>query len=138
MAEGVLKECLRKHGIMGVSVSSAGTNGLDGKRAQKYAIKVCEYNGIDISGHVARTLDRAMLEESDLIVVMENEHRERVLELSPEAGQKTSILTEFGEESGKRGFVADPYGLPEWAYESCFAKIESNVSALAESLKSRK
>ncbi len=139
MAEGVLISLIRKKGVQGVTASSAGTHGLVGRGAERYAVKVCAINGIDISGHVARRLDKAMIEESDLIVVMENEHRERVLDLCPEAEEKTSNLAEFVEKtSRKRGFVADPYGLPEWAYEACFDKIERSVSALMETLLEKK
>ena len=51
MAEGILKDLLKKRGIGEFRVSSAGTWGLEGEGATAYAIEVCNENEIDISSH---------------------------------------------------------------------------------------
>lgn len=130
MAEGALKFLLQKEGLAGVNVSSAGTHGLEGRGAEGFAISVCGSKGIDISEHRARILTRDMIQGSDLIVVMEQEHGEWVWTLCPEARKRTRRLTSFFDDPAGGGFIADPYGLPEWAYEACFAKIERNVKGL--------
>jgi len=134
MAEGILKALLADRGVGGVIVSSAGTHGVAGEGAERSTRRVCGRNGIDLSGHVARVLDRDMLEESDLVVVMESEHRDAVCDLCHECVGKTRLLTDFGEGEKMGGFIADPYGLPEWAHEACFKKIEKNVRGLCDAL----
>lgn len=134
MAEGILKAMLRARGAQGIRVSSAGTSGLDGRGAEPFALGACRDRGIDLSGHRARSLDRELLRESDVIVCMEPEHRAAVLRLLPEAEGRTRAMTEFGEEPDPEGFIADPYGLPAWAYEACFSKISVHVEGLVREL----
>jgi len=132
MAEGILKHLLERNGIQGVRVGSAGTTGLEGEPASSHAVLTCRENGIDISGHVARPLSPEMIRESDLIVVMEVYHMERVLQMVPSAVAKTFMLTEFLRDKGDTDFIADPYGLPPWAFKACFERIEAGVKALFE------
>lgn len=134
MAEGILKSLLKERGVGGVTVSSAGSHGLAGEGAERSTRRVCGRNGIDLSNHVARVLDRDMIEESDLVVVMEGEHLDAVVALCPDAAGRTGLLTDFGGAEQCIGFIADPYGLPEWAHEACFTKIEKNVRGLFDAL----
>jgi len=132
MAEGILKSLLKRNNRGSILVSSAGTSGLDGQGAAEYSVLTCRNHGIDISGHMARTVNREMLEDHDLIVVMEPFQRKWILDLDPRVEGKTVLLTEYAEKENKYGFVADPYGLPGWAYESCFTQIQKNVDGLFE------
>jgi protein arginine phosphatase len=132
MAEGILKSLLKKNNREHILVSSAGTSGLDGQGAAEHSVMTCQSNGIDISRHKARKVNREMLEDSDLIVVMEPFQRGFILDLDPGVEGKTVLLTEYGEKEGRYSFVADPYGLPGWAYESCFTQIKKNVDGLFE------
>jgi len=134
MAEGIMRSLLRARGVQGIRACSAGTSGLDGRGAEPLAVRVCRDNGVDISGHVARSVERSVLEESDLILVMEQEHRDAVIRVLPEAADKTRMLTDFGGDAGGVAFVADPYGLPQWAYESCFSRIAGHVACLVDQL----
>jgi glycine hydroxymethyltransferase len=132
MAEGLLKSMLEKNGISGVQVESAGTTGLEGEGASRFAMRTCRDKGIDLSGHVARILTREMIIESDLVIAMEIYHMERILSQEPKAVPKTFMLTEFAHKTSESDFIADPYGLPQWAFESCFEEIQSNMKVLFE------
>ena len=132
MAAGMLRSKLEQSGIKNIEVESAGTTGLKGEGPSRSAARVCLKKGFDISGHVGRVLKQEIIQESDLIVVMEIHHMERVLALDPEAVPKTFMLTEFGKGSHGADFIADPYGLPDWAFEACFEQIEIHVNALMD------
>jgi protein-tyrosine-phosphatase len=138
MAEGILKSLLKKNNLGHILVSSAGISGLDGQGAADFAVMTCRKNDIDISKHIARTVNRDMLEENDLIIVMEPFQRKCILDLDPAVEGKTFLLTDYGETGNRYGFVADPYGLPGWAYESCFAQIQKNVDRLFQQVFKKK
>jgi protein-tyrosine phosphatase len=93
MAEGFVPGLLR--GRADVEVSSAGIVGWDGSPAVEEAIAAAAELGADISGHVARRLERAHVEASDLIVCMAAEHRDSVARMVPEAAARTFTLKEL-------------------------------------------
>lgn len=135
MAEGVLKDRIKRRGMQGIRVSSAGTWGLEGEPAAKHAIDVCSGRGIDLSGHVAKRLDAQMIEENDLILAMEMEHVQGVLDLVPDALDKTRLLGHYG--AGERRIdleIRDPYGRPKKFYVSCFKEIEGHINILFEEI----
>ncbi len=135
MAEAMLRQRIEQKGIRGVRVSSAGTWGLEGEPAAKHAVDVCSERGIDLSGHIARRLNPAMIRGSDLILIMEMEHVQAVLDLVPDALDKTKMLSRYG--SGDSRFdreIPDPYGRPKKAYVSCFEEIERYVNNLLEEI----
>lgn len=131
MAEGILRDLLRREGIDDIGVHSAGTWGVEGEPAAPLAAEVCKERGIDLSGHVARRVSKEMLEASDLILVMEMDHVHSVEDLSPEALKRTKLLTHFGEEKDRFQDIADPYGKPKREYVACFERLHQHVCNLA-------
>lgn len=135
MAEGILKDRVRRSGIKGIRIESAGTWGLDGEPAARHAIDVCSERGVDISGHVARKLSPAMIEGSDLVLTMEMEHLQEVLDLVPDAMEKTRMLSQYGAKDGRIDTpIRDPFQRPRQAYVRCFEELESHVDALVDEL----
>ena len=135
MAEGILKDRIKKKGLAGIRVASAGTWGLDGEPAAKHAVGVCADRGIDLSEHVARSLSAEMIEESELVLTMEMEHLQCVLDLAPDALAKTRLLSRYGSvQSLPDRPIRDPYGRPKQAYRACFEEIEGHVDALVDEL----
>lgn len=136
MAEGILRDRIKKEGLEGIRVASAGTWGLEGEPAAKHSIKVCSDRGIDLSGHVARRLTREMIEESDLVLAMEMEHLQGVLDLVPDGLAKTRMLSRYG--AGDRRTdppIRDPYGRPKQAYVVCFEELVSYIDALVDEIR---
>jgi len=136
MAEGILKNMLQRHVVTGIQVASAGTWGVEGQSAASPAVEVCRENGVDISSHTARELKEEMLLESDLVVVMEFDHLHRILDMVPEAAEKTRMMTQFGGgEKTLYHSIPDPYGRPRREYESCFRQLEKHVTSMVDTLK---
>ncbi len=107
-------------------IDSAGTWARDGSPAADYSCEVMARRGIDLYGHKSKTVDAALLNRFDLILVME-------------AGQKEGIQIEFPGVAGRvfmlsemqgQGFpIKDPIGQPIEAYEVCvnsMSKIMDN------------
>jgi len=135
MAEGILRDRIKKEGLEGIRVASAGTWGLEGEPAAKHAIKVCSDRGVDLSGHVARRLTGDMIEESDLVLTMEMEHLHGVLDLVPDGLAKTRMLSHYGAQERRIDLpIRDPYGRPKQAYVTCFEELESYIDALVDEI----
>ncbi len=132
LAEGYLVKRLRDKNIAGVKVKSAGTIGIDGKPASEGAIRIARENDFDISRHRARALTHSLLQEADLVIVMEDIHREFIAGMDPDAGEKTRLLMEFSRLASPDSPVYDPYGRDYDAYRLAFEQIREGIEGLLE------
>ncbi|RKX70476.1 hypothetical protein DRP53_04835 [candidate division WOR-3 bacterium] len=130
MAVGYLKEKLKG---MPVFVYSAGTIADLGLPAAENAITVMREMGIDISHHQSQPLSRELIIRSDLILVMQPHHRERVLELDPDAGPRTFLLRDFP----KGGGIFDPIGGTVEVYRRCLQLMIPGLDRVAEEIRRR-
>jgi len=115
MAEGLLKSRLPEKLAGRVTVSSAGTHALHGNLAQPHAIEVMREHGVDISRHRARLLNRGMVADADLVLIMETFHFAFVKKASWFKKINIRRLTEF-DPDGDSGDVPDPMGEAVAAY----------------------
>jgi protein-tyrosine phosphatase len=96
MAEGFLRSALeRRFGSDAPTVDSAGTQGWEGSPAQSGSIVAAREREVDISGHVARRVTRALVERADLVLTMSGEHRDDVRRSVPAATDRTFTLKEL-------------------------------------------
>lgn len=126
MAEGILKNMADKHNIV---VSSAGTHAFDGFPASELSVRVMKQNGIDISGHEGRLLNREIVEVADIIFVMSEEHVEFMKRNFPLHEYKTHLLRRFGrnEEWLPDPTIFDPIGGDESDYKECFSLLKKEI-----------
>lgn len=119
MAEGLLRArlCGRRN-----RVESAGLAALEGRPADPIAVQLLSERGIDISGHRARQLTPELLADFELVLVMEEEHRRRIEELSRAARGRVHRIGKFGDFD-----VADPFGKPRAAFERTLSLIERGL-----------
>jgi protein-tyrosine-phosphatase len=138
MAEGIMKKSLWMAKMKNVAVSSAGTLALDGNKATKEAFMASRDQGVDLSEHRARMIDKEMVERSDMICVMGLEQREAILEEFPEAEKKICFLGKFIDGSEGREEIQDPYGNSIYHYRLCFSEISMAVKGLIDFLQRQK
>lgn len=69
------------------------------------------------------SLDSKRLEDYDLIIAMEQRHKDYVLALCPECASKIIVWN-----------IEDPYFLPPWNAEKIYKEIKTKVLELANSL----
>lgn len=122
MAEGLAKAYLTAAGYPDWEVSSAGTWGRDGSAASDFSLQLLAERGIDLSAHRSRALQRAFLEQADLVLVMTRSHKEAVGAEFPDQADKVYLLSEM---AGPGYDIADPMGQPIEAYRYAFAEIDS-------------
>ncbi|WP_144152826.1 low molecular weight protein-tyrosine-phosphatase [Paraburkholderia sp. BCC1885] len=119
MAMGLLGQTLQ-----GVRVTSAGVHAQNGTPVDPVAAHLLRECGIDLSGHRARCLDRAMLEGVDLILVMEHVHQRHIEREFPTLRGKVHRLWRADD-------VPDPYGKGLVAYEEVMGLIAASVGEWA-------
>lgn len=106
-----------------VEVNSAGTCAINGGDVSSLTLKTLEKEGINFSRRVfSKPLTEKMIKKADLILVMENYHRERVLDIFPLAKKKTFFLTEYAGLEKKE--IIDPVGSSWEGYETCLLEIK--------------
>lgn len=136
MAEGMLRDMLKKKGIDDINVSSAGIAAIPGSRASLNAIRVMQKRGIDLSGHRARRLDEDMLKQADLLLTMTEGHKIAIQAAEPAVWNKIYTLKEYAGLEGMD--IRDPYGGSEADYESCLSEIEKALVILISKLTDEK
>lgn len=132
MAEGLLRKYLVDAGRDDIDVSSAGTRAPEGFHPTDETIEVMAIEGIDVSGAFSRTLTDKMIEESDLILVMEHNHRHEVLRRVPAAKDKTYLLREYknpkrSDDGLYEPVIPDPIGSSIEGYETCLGIIKKEI-----------
>lgn len=108
MAEGLIRARLDAVGLGdSVTVASAGVRALAGFAAMEEGEALLAARGIDISDHRSRPLSDALLAQADVILVMEEAHRQAIARQAPRHVAKVRV---FPELVGRHDDVADPVG----------------------------
>jgi len=115
----------------GTAVKSAGTLNMEHHEASDKAIQVMKERGLDITSHRSRYIDQDLVGWSDIILVMEDDHREYILDQFTHAQNKVQMLTEF---AGEKGDVPDPIGQGIEVYRQCAEQLTSLLRAISEKM----
>ena len=134
MAQGLLKNMLKKEGIENVKVSSAGTAALSSYGIYGILEKVLKEEDIEISNHKPIQVTAEIVKDADLVLVMEKRHKEAILEMAPEVENRVFLLKEFAGEKENLD-IPDPIGQPEEAYRSRLQEIKEYLLKILEKIK---
>ncbi|MCM8817706.1 MAG: L-threonylcarbamoyladenylate synthase [Candidatus Omnitrophica bacterium] len=88
MAQAILQKFVGK----GITVASAGIERNFSGSISCETKEVLKEEGIEMENFVTTLVTKQMIEQNDLIFGMEERHREKILELSPEASDKLFVL----------------------------------------------
>jgi protein-tyrosine-phosphatase len=102
-------------------IDSAGTWTRNGLPAMPLAQQAGAEMGLDLSGHRSTPIEDAPLTTYDLIIVMEQGHREAIAIEFPEAAERVYLLSELA--TGLAYDISDPIGRPLDAYRSAAQEI---------------
>src|SRR5688572_3988023 len=78
-------------------VNSAGTWTSNGLRAPRDAMQLAQSFGVNIDTHSTRSLDKNLLEDADVILVMETGHKESIQVEFPFSRNKVHLLSQVVE-----------------------------------------
>lgn len=129
MAAAFLQKMLDEKGI-DAKVLSAGL-GMPGEPVSENAVKAMKKRGYDISSHVSQTAEAMLLNAADIILTMQDVHKQVVILGHIASRQKTFTLKEF---VGEQGDVPDPFGGDEAEYDACAAEIERLCEKAADKI----
>jgi protein-tyrosine phosphatase len=123
-------EFLLKAALPGKQISSAGLAALVGHDMDAKARRAAEAQSLSCPPHQARQLTRELCHQADLILVMENRHREGVTQVCPEARGKVFLLA--------HGFnpneIADPYRKSEAVFTQTYVLLQQACNAWVQRL----
>jgi protein-tyrosine phosphatase len=120
MAEGLMKGLVRDQADQW-RIESSGLWALSQAPAAENTLRVLMERGIDLSAHESRIITRQMVEEFNLILTMEKNHKEALKVAFPEHTGKIFTLREM---VGGTGDVGDPVGFPVQVFEETAREIE--------------
>ena len=112
MAEGLLRHRLDALEV-DIDVASAGFT-LEDRPADRKAVKAAERLGASLSGHRSRIVTPAMIDESMIIVGMVRKHVREVLDLCPDAKERSFTLKELVTRGRDVGPMQDHESAPDW------------------------
>ena len=138
MAEGLMKDALKRLGKVGIKVSSAGVSAIDGFSPTRETIEVMKLEGVDIAGYQSKSLTDEMIIDSGLILVMAAHHMDDIIRRVPEAAAKTHMLKQYGRRDESLACeelnISDPIGKPMEFYEYTLGEIKREVNRIARIL----
>jgi protein-tyrosine-phosphatase len=132
LAEAIARETLGTLGVSDVEVSSAGVHAWAGAPASDGALLVALENGLDLSLHRARAIDKELLADEELILVMSPHHLERVEALGGKG--RAHLLSSYASRGANSRPIADPFGGDLDAYREAYEDLRLEVGAAMERL----
>ncbi|MDP8206663.1 MAG: hypothetical protein P9L92_08385 [Candidatus Electryonea clarkiae] len=112
-----------------ISVTSAGVDAFNGAGPNQVISAIADTRGIPFYRHRSRRFDRYIASRADLILTMENAHKEKILKNFPKLEGKVFTVLEFGRKPGdlKSFDVPDPTGLELKEYQDFIDAMEQEV-----------
>jgi protein-tyrosine-phosphatase len=132
IAEGILKKLLANSpGYQTAFVASAGIDALENFTPDQNTLEVCTKRKIFIGSHKARQLTIVMLKNADIVLCMENVHKQRILSAFPKYSKHVFLLKEYlHKDSLDDTEIKDPTGKSKQKYEKCFKEIEKELKRI--------
>ncbi len=125
MAKALLQREIARLGYQDrITVDSAGVYAVVGAPASRGSQVAMARRGLDISDHRGKQLETQHVEDADLLLVMEEKHRQVIFNNWPWALRKTYLLQELVGNSAE---VDDPYGMDQEAYDATADLLEDVI-----------
>lgn len=131
MAKALLEKIMKEKKRNDVKVLSAGIILPSGLSATEATKEVLKREGIDILEHRSQRITTELIKKSDIILVMERMHEERVLTLVPEVKNRLFLLKEFAKIKDNNLDIVDPIGRPVEFYEKTLETIKEAIERIS-------
>lgn len=93
------------------------------------AVFAAKKYGVDLSGHRSRVINDALIEESDVIFVFDEENLQNIITRYPKIRDKVWYVSEVTKKVPVT--IPDPYGKDLAAYEEVYEEIAENSKVIA-------
>ena len=118
-------ETLLQQRVPTATVFSAGLGAMVGDPADATGKQLAARRDVDVSQHIARQVNRQMISQADLVLVMDDEHMERLLRKYPDARGKVFKLGKWRDNKN----IVDPYMKSEDFFSLVLDEIDKSVEA---------
>ena len=125
IARSPYAEALLQQRAPSAKVSSAGLGAMVGDPADATGKLLADRRDVDMSQHIARQVNRQMIAQADLVLVMDDEHMERLLRKYPDARGKAFKLGKWRDNKN----IVDPYMKSEDFFSLVLDEIDKSVEA---------
>ncbi|MFQ5975752.1 MAG: low molecular weight protein arginine phosphatase [Candidatus Hydrothermarchaeales archaeon] len=121
MAEALFKDMIEKTGAAdGIEIRSAGTS-IYFDSATSEAVEAMRQEGLDITSHRSTQISKELVDWADLIVAMEQKHKERIIKWFNVDDKKIEVFD-----------IDDPYGYPLEEYHRCVEELKDKLEELVK------
>lgn len=110
-------------------VVSAGHGYLENRGSPKTAIKIAKENKIDLANHKSQRVNRAIMEDSDIVFIFDDNNYFQICLEFPEYIDKVYFV---GDVIGCRQ-IEDPDNLSDEKYREVYSKIRQSIDKLIKS-----
>lgn len=114
-----------KQQVPSLVVTSAGLGALVGHGADRTGQQLAMARGIDLSAHEAQQVNRRLLSEADLVLVMEDAHLKKLFEKYPDTRGKTFKLARWLQDRD----ITDPFQKSTTLFNLVLDDIEAAVQS---------
>ncbi len=113
-----------------IKACSAGVDSdWEGKQVTGETRRVLSERGMDIGGRKCRHIDKELMDWADIVLTMENKHKQYILNHFPDDHDKVFLIGEFVGEGSE---VADPYQHGMDAYRRCADQLTRLITLILE------
>jgi L-threonylcarbamoyladenylate synthase len=125
MAEVILKALIRRTRYRDlIRVNSAGTLGIEYGAAHQLAILAASEEGLDLSGHRPKGVNKKIMDEAEIVICMAVNHFDYLRKEFPDQRSKVILLKSWKREiSLANPSVADPIGQSESVFRQTYREI---------------
>ncbi len=110
---------------------SAGITAQEGVEATPQVRRLLSQEGIlDLEKHASRPVNRAIVDDAEIILAMTGAHRRRLIELYPHLEGKTFILKRFAALDQGNPDIGDPLGGDLERYREVLEDIRASIKKL--------
>ncbi len=106
---------------------------MDGRPATGHVVQLMAERNIDLTSHRSRGVDRHMIEQADLVLVMTQGHAEALRLEFPDQSEKIYLLSQM--KDGRRYDIEDPYGGSLEEYQTCVDELEELINEGLEQIR---
>ena len=123
LAEKLLRRELEKQNIKDVSVASAGLNTFQIKQPDQNIVSYLLKIGIPPGNHRPKQISEQNIDWANIILVMEDNHAKKIMDLWPEAKPKLQVFGKFVSAGPSIDDIVDPFGKSSYHYRLAQSQI---------------
>lgn len=123
MAQGICNKKIEERRLKNITCQSCGLGAFTGDRASANAVEALKKYGVDISQHRSRQINQYILDETDIMICMTENHKKAVMSVKPDC----KILV---PSNG----ISDPYSGDLAVYQKCADSLADYIDRLLDVL----